>query len=209
MISSIRKQTDEKRKLGTRQQLLNASASVFIRNGYHKTLISDIVSEAGVGQGSFYRNFSDKRMIFEALLDNFVEELLEEFADIQVHPAETFEEYRSSSINAIKRMSHKIYKKRDLFTMFLREIPSIDKKFTNKLENILDQFTQVAKFHLDHVIKRGLARPCRTDIVAHSMIGIALRLFEQWGAERLEKISLDDLIDEACNFAFFGVATKT
>jgi hypothetical protein len=41
------------------------------------------------------------------------------------------------------------------------------------------------------------------------MIGIALRLFEEWEAGRLKDIDLDNLIDEACEFVFSGVSAKT
>jgi AcrR family transcriptional regulator len=206
MTTTKRKQADLERKQRMRQQLLDAAARVFIQNGYHRPLISDIAAEAGVGQGSFYRHFSDKRMIFEALLDGFAEELLNEFSDIQLNPADNFEQYRSISIDAILRMANKIDQKKELSVMFLREIPSIDRSFVEKLEGILDSFVQVARFHLDHVIACGFARPCQTDIVSHAMIGIALRLFGLWGNKRLNEMELEKMVTEACDFAFRGVA---
>ena len=51
MPSAYRKKRDQERKERTRNQLLLAATKVFARRGYHKALITHIVTEAGVGQG--------------------------------------------------------------------------------------------------------------------------------------------------------------
>jgi AcrR family transcriptional regulator len=45
----------------TVRKLVEAGLSCFARNGYHRTNVDDIVEEAGVARGSFYKYFSDKR----------------------------------------------------------------------------------------------------------------------------------------------------
>jgi AcrR family transcriptional regulator len=45
----------------TVRKLVEAGLSRFARNGYHRTNVDDIVEEAGVARGSFYKYFSDKR----------------------------------------------------------------------------------------------------------------------------------------------------
>ena len=53
MPSSFRQQRDAERRNKTRQDLLLAAKGLFCAKGYHQTLISEIVKEAQVGQGSF------------------------------------------------------------------------------------------------------------------------------------------------------------
>jgi len=48
MPSTLRKKRDVERKERTREVLLDAATRVFSSAGYHTTLISDIVAEAGV-----------------------------------------------------------------------------------------------------------------------------------------------------------------
>lgn len=53
----------------TRERLLVAAEGVFGRLGYESTRIADIVAEAGISHGLFYRHFADKDAILNAVLD--------------------------------------------------------------------------------------------------------------------------------------------
>jgi AcrR family transcriptional regulator len=51
----------------TVRQLLDAAGRVFATNGYHATNIDQIVNEAGLARGTFYRYFSNKIQLITAL----------------------------------------------------------------------------------------------------------------------------------------------
>ena len=55
----------------TREELLGAALEVFGEKGYAATTISDMVSAAGVTQGTFYLYFKNKADIFSELLDEY------------------------------------------------------------------------------------------------------------------------------------------
>lgn len=59
----------------TREKLLAAAAVAFGQHGYNAVRIADIVAEAGISHGLFYRHFADKDAILLALLDQLNEEL--------------------------------------------------------------------------------------------------------------------------------------
>jgi AcrR family transcriptional regulator len=59
----------------TREKLLVAAEFVFGRLGYESTRIADIVAEAGISHGLFYRHFADKDAILNAVLDRLNERL--------------------------------------------------------------------------------------------------------------------------------------
>mgnify|MGYP000524826903 CR=1 FL=1 len=103
MPSSLRKERDRQRKERTRQALLRAAQKVFARKGYHKTLVSDIVAAAGVGQGTFYRSFRDKRHVLQTLMEEFLSKLLAEFSEMEKHLPADAAEYRKASIDAFLR----------------------------------------------------------------------------------------------------------
>ncbi|MEI6101665.1 MAG: TetR/AcrR family transcriptional regulator [Eubacteriales bacterium] len=63
----IEAQKDEKRKL-----IFRAAARVFVRHGYHKTTVKEIVEEAGVSVGTFYLYYKNKEDIFEKIFDSVV-----------------------------------------------------------------------------------------------------------------------------------------
>jgi AcrR family transcriptional regulator len=58
---------------GTIGRLLDAGAEVFSAKGYHSASVDDIVSEAGLGRGTFYKYFNDKLDLLIVLADECVQ----------------------------------------------------------------------------------------------------------------------------------------
>ena len=57
-----------RRKEESRRKLLEAARGLFIAKGYHDTRPQDIAKEAGVGHGTFYLHFTDKKACFLAFV---------------------------------------------------------------------------------------------------------------------------------------------
>ena len=53
----------------TRRKLLSAALHVFTRDGFERSSLEDIASEAGHSRGAFYANFETKEDLFIALLE--------------------------------------------------------------------------------------------------------------------------------------------
>ncbi len=209
MPSPLRQQRDTARKQLSRGSLLDAGAQVCIDKGFHRTLISDIVAAAGVGQGTFYRFFDSKRAIFMTLLDGFFADLLAEFSPMTANLPTNVGEYREASIAAIGRVAIKVDASRELARMFLRETPSIDAEADAKLIQLYDRLAQLAQFYLDHAIAHGFARPCNSAIVAQALVGIGARVMQNWFDRGLGDSTIENLSRELVDFAFlgFGIAT--
>ena len=56
------------RREETRRALLDAASQLFADKGYHATTVPDIVEAAGVGHGTFYEYFGNRRDILLALV---------------------------------------------------------------------------------------------------------------------------------------------
>jgi AcrR family transcriptional regulator len=50
-----------------RQQILDAATRCFARNGIHQTSMQDVIKEAGLSVGAFYRYFSSKAELIQAI----------------------------------------------------------------------------------------------------------------------------------------------
>jgi AcrR family transcriptional regulator len=61
------------RSIKTKNKLLEAGKRVFSQRNYHDVHAGDIARDAGVAVGSFYAYFHDKRDLFIALLDEYLE----------------------------------------------------------------------------------------------------------------------------------------
>jgi AcrR family transcriptional regulator len=73
-LSELREVTGQtlpptKKGQATREKLLTAAETVFARRGYETARVADIVAEAGISHGLFYRHFTDKDAILSAVLD--------------------------------------------------------------------------------------------------------------------------------------------
>jgi AcrR family transcriptional regulator len=205
MPSPLRIQRDQERTRRRREALLDAAGRVFVRHGYHRTLISDIAGEAKVGQGTFYRHFPEKRAIFEALFDRILELLFSEFQGMDARPPADVREYHDASAQAIGQVAQTLDRNRDLVRMLLREAPTVDPAMEARLAELNDGFVDIAQRFLDHAVASGFARPCRTRIVAQAIVGIGIAMADQWWRGRVPDLALQDLIEELIDFAFEGI----
>jgi len=206
--SAYRKKRDQERKERTRRQLLLAGTQVFARSGYHKTQISHIVSEAGVGQGTFYRNFRDKRDIFETLMEGFLAQFIDEFSDMSANLPMNVEEYRRASLEAIVRAARVVERNRDLCKVFLREAPLAGGVAEEVMSGAYERLCQLAKYYLDHAVREGFARPCNSYIVSQAIIGMGIRIVDTWLNGQYAGLSTDRIVQEVVDFAFLGLGPK-
>ena len=63
------------RELRAREQLIQAARKVFERDGFHGARIVDVANAAGVGIGTFYRNFESKSALFRAVIGQVFDEI--------------------------------------------------------------------------------------------------------------------------------------
>jgi AcrR family transcriptional regulator len=56
----------------TREVILKAATKVFFENGFEKTSVKMILSEANIVTGSFYHFFPSKEALFEAVVEEFL-----------------------------------------------------------------------------------------------------------------------------------------
>ena len=66
-----------RRKPESLAKLKRAARKLFVERGYHATRPQDIAREAGLGHGTFYLHFPDKKACFLAFVDDAREELHE------------------------------------------------------------------------------------------------------------------------------------
>lgn len=58
-----------------RKELIDIGEELFTKRGYDEVTVSDIVSAAGIAQGTFYHHFRSKEALLEAIADRFVDDL--------------------------------------------------------------------------------------------------------------------------------------
>lgn len=63
----------QNRSRQTEEKFLGAAEDAFMRNGFAKARVADIIALSGCSTGSFYHRFSDKRDLFDLMLLQMIE----------------------------------------------------------------------------------------------------------------------------------------
>src|SRR5580698_915939 len=88
-----------RRKPESQAKLKRAARKLFVERGYHATRPQDIAREAGLGHGTFYLHFPDKRACFLAFVEDARNEL-DEYVRAKVRPEHTLEELIANTLHA-------------------------------------------------------------------------------------------------------------
>jgi AcrR family transcriptional regulator len=90
-----------RRKPESLAKIKRAARKLFVERGYHATRPQDIAREAGLGHGTFYLHYEDKRACFLAFVEDAREEL-QEYVDARVAQSDgTLEHTIAATLNAI------------------------------------------------------------------------------------------------------------
>jgi len=89
-----------RRKPESLSKLKKAARKLFVERGYHATRPQDIAREAGLGHGTFYLHFPDKRACFLAFVEDARQEL-DGYVRTRVTEDDTLETLIANTLNAI------------------------------------------------------------------------------------------------------------
>ena len=78
---------DPERHAARRTQILQGAATAFAQKGYDNTTVKDVYTAAGVGSGTLFHYFADKRAIFHGVLEADRDTLLSDLAAIDITDA--------------------------------------------------------------------------------------------------------------------------
>src|SRR6185369_7633870 len=93
-----------RRKPESLAKLKRAARKLFVERGYHATRPQDIAREAGLGHGTFYLHYQDKKECFLAFVDEAREEL-HQFMLIRQAKEKTLEAIIAANLKAVYEYS--------------------------------------------------------------------------------------------------------
>src|SRR5947209_3306000 len=80
-------------------QALQSAMRAFWDRGYHATSIAELVEATGVHRNSLYATFGDKKTLFLAALDNYIEGALQRFQEQLAAPRPALEALKNALIH--------------------------------------------------------------------------------------------------------------
>src|ERR1700749_2845319 len=93
-----------RRKPESLSKIKSAQSKLFVERGYDATRPQDIAREAGLGHGTFYLHYPDKRSCFLAFVEEARQEL-DEYLRLARRPGQSLEAAITATLNAIRDYS--------------------------------------------------------------------------------------------------------
>ncbi|WP_348536803.1 TetR/AcrR family transcriptional regulator [Nocardia carnea] len=149
----------ERRKAELRRDIIDTAFVCFAEKGYHATGIADIAAELGIGHGTFYRYFSNKRDIIDHVIDDLAARIVEALGtDNAPDAASTLDEYRQQIERIGDALTRILLADRRVAQLLLFHAPGIDDELTRRLYGLLDTADALTAGYLDHGVELGYLR---------------------------------------------------
>ncbi|MFD4404781.1 TetR/AcrR family transcriptional regulator [Nocardia sp. NPDC058499] len=149
----------ERRKAELRREIIDTAFVCFAEKGYHATGIADIAADLGIGHGTFYRYFSNKRDIIDHVIDDLSARIVEALGtDNAPDAASTLDEYRDQIERIGDALTRILLADRRVAQLLLFHAPGIDDELTRRLYGLLDTADALTAGYLDHGVELGYLR---------------------------------------------------
>jgi AcrR family transcriptional regulator len=177
----------KKKRVVTREELINIGKEVFSERGYFLSKVSDIVKKAGVCQGTYYLHFESKKDLLSAIIDEFHRD---------IHRILFEDNYPSDN-----RISLLIAKEKGLFNYFMNNVKTTllifregygEVKFVERLTKIHHEMTESRKLILKEILKNEE----EAELYGYLLGGILRGLFMYSIEKKLEKNKYEPLLED-------------
>jgi AcrR family transcriptional regulator len=149
----------ERRKAELRQEIIDTAFVCFAEKGYHATAIADIAGQLGIGHGTFYRYFSNKRDIIDHVIDDLAARIIAALGTENApDAAASLDEYRAQIDRIGVALTEILLADRRVAQLLLFHATGIDDELTQRLYGLLDTADALTAGYLDHGVEQGYLR---------------------------------------------------
>lgn len=149
----------ERRKRELRRDIIDAAFACFAEQGYHATGIADIAARLGIGHGTFYRYFENKRDIVEHVISDLITRITSALTEENAPEAvDTLADYRKQSARIGEALARIFMEDPRIPRMLLFEAPGIDKAMSDRILGLFDMATGLTAGYLKHGVELGYLR---------------------------------------------------
>ncbi len=183
-----------------RSNILNAAATVFSKDGYHQAKVEDIARTAGIGKGTIYLYFENKRHLFHCMMkevfDIFLDSLYEqiEYKDDLEQILRTIIEYTFNFLD----------EHREMINLIINRPGTVDEDIQTWISTEKQKIIQfIARVIAEYTTSNGYRR-INSAVAAHCFLGALVSLM----AERLfgnKDMDAAKISDEILDIFFSGI----
>jgi len=149
----------ERKKQELRREIIDAAFDCFADLGYHATGISDIAARLGIGHGTFYRYFTNKRDIVDHVIDDLVGRIMTALtAENAPDAVSTLDAYRAQTERIGESLARVFAEDPRVPRLLLLEAAGIDKAMAARVLEFLNTATALTAAYLSHGVELGYLR---------------------------------------------------
>jgi AcrR family transcriptional regulator len=141
-----------------RDAILDAAHAVFADKGYAAAGIGDLAGALGIGHGTVYRYFDNKRDIAAAVLDRALTRIAEVVTAERPDATDSLAQYRAQVV----RIGHRLY---ELFAadpalgrLVFVDLGTVDDELRGRLLAAFDSFADYTAAYLRNGVEKGFLR---------------------------------------------------
>ena len=166
----------ERQRLQLQAEIIEAAFIEFSERGYHQTAISDIAKRLGIGHGTFYRHFQNKRDILEKVIIDTMLKISALLAKENAPSAVTsLQAYREQCERISARFREFAQANPRALRLILLEATSIDQQMTERVSSLLNMSGLITASYLKNGVERGFFRKdLDTEATGHAIIGMII-----------------------------------
>ncbi len=190
-------------KLERKKKILESAEELFANNGFFSTSVADIIKHAKIARGTFYIYFDSKRSIFDALLDNLLDEL-----NLSIERVDIFNNSYSLSDQLkrnIVRVLSLLNKRKRLAKILLTYASGVDVDLDKKIHIFYQKVLEMIRSAILLGIEMEIIRVCNTTIASHCVIGAIKELSSTFIFNDLSVNDIEELADEVIQFGLKGL----
>ncbi|HLL22875.1 MAG TPA: helix-turn-helix domain-containing protein [Kofleriaceae bacterium] len=180
------------------RQILDCAKRVFAERGFHAANVSHICAAAGIGRGTLYQYFTNKRSVLEAILRETLERvrgLMERRRNVVFPPPEQVT--RAAAIEfearALLEVLQVVFEDEHTLRILLREAVGLDVDVEKILGEIDAALVEIVERDIVAAMEAGFLRPLDAHAVAIMIVGgtekLALAALRGRGPVDLEKLA--------------------
>ncbi len=161
----------------TRAKILKIAKDVFANKGFNHTTVKDVTHAAGLGYGTFYLYFKDKKDVFYALVEQVEDDLYtasKDGSDLDVDYARGLSSYRAlrKDLKAIFQS----FRNHSSILKFSKELAVLDPAFGKRYEAMRARLIQRTK----QILEKSTLDNVDYNVAAIAIAGMIESVANEW-----------------------------
>jgi len=189
--------TKDKSKL----QILDAAMHVFVKSGYSKTTMDDIVAHSGLSKGAIYHYYSSKKDLFLSLIDYWENYFFKNIIDKDLSSStseDLLREITKDIIKTFKTKKHVFLAELEFWSLSNHHL-DVRKRTTGLYVKLLALFKKVIKKGVDENVFKKVDLDVASLSVMTALQGVIwFSIFEK------SNISAEKYLTDVIEFIIFG-----